>query len=129
MSSDANRGKISMKSNSDFIEKVTNTLLNYPVRPINNISSIPNRIGCVILNKGQRLKYWERRSMFICLCVLWHQFSSVLTVVYLYAIFLKEHCGKSFLNRSVYCYAMVNLYMVNLKRYTVRVYIFYSTFC
>ena len=58
LNNDAIRDKISKESYNDFVERVTNTLLNYPVGPIDNIiNSMPSRIADVIRNKGQRLRY------------------------------------------------------------------------
>ena len=57
-SSDAVKDSISKETYAKFVERVENTLLNYPVEPIDNIiKSMPKRISQVIQNKGHRLKY------------------------------------------------------------------------
>ena len=58
LSSDAVKYSISKESYAKFVERVENTLLSYPIEPIDNIiKSMPKRISQVIQSKGHRLKY------------------------------------------------------------------------
>ena len=50
--------KITQESFDEFVERVSDTMKNFPVATINNlIDSIPKRLEMVIANKGIRTKY------------------------------------------------------------------------
>ena len=56
--SDAVKHSITKETYPRFVERVENTLLSYPVGPIDNtIKSMPKGISQVIQCKGHRLKY------------------------------------------------------------------------
>ena len=56
--SDAVEYSISKESYAKFVERIENTLLSYPIAPIDNvIKSMPKRISQVILSKDHHLKY------------------------------------------------------------------------
>ena len=58
LNSDAVKYSISKESYAKFVERVENTLLSYPIEPINNIiKSMSKRISHIIQSKGHRLKY------------------------------------------------------------------------
>ena len=58
LGSDAVKHSISKETYARFLERVENTLLSYPIEPIDNIiKSMPKRISQVIQYKGHRLKY------------------------------------------------------------------------
>ena len=58
LNSDAVKYSISKEIYAKFVKRVENTLLSYPIEPIDNIiKSMPKRISEVIQSKGHRLKY------------------------------------------------------------------------
>ena len=85
--------------------------IHYKYKRNGNEELFANLLIILLFCPGATVRYWERCSVLISLCTLWHQFCCVLNEVKWYTPVLKEYFRESyFLKNNIYRYTMVSLF-------------------